>query len=333
LAEMIGDKPWVCNQLVKYRRKNMLLSQFLFWLDGQFLTEQMGRTTIGLPVAFLGTAGIWRRTCLEQLQGWSSDTQMEDHDQSYRAQIQQWRMLLLPNLIVPGELPSTLDAFRTQQARWSKGIAQVLRKLILPLWRARLPLRVKAAGTLHLLGYSAHVLLVLLMLLRLPLALLGIDIAAFDLPLLLAAFGPVVLYGANEWRLRGLRSVLCHLPVFVLLWLGLTPTFAANSFSGLVSTHTHWPRTPKWGSTFSPKMGPTSTGAFVLALLAGAASLVAVAAGLWHLVLFLVVFTLAQILVGLGWQQISVRLTYAHPDIKVHPTMASHPEQPPPAAG
>jgi cellulose synthase/poly-beta-1,6-N-acetylglucosamine synthase-like glycosyltransferase len=218
------------------------------WLDGQLLVEQTGRSHAGLPVAFLGSAGVWRRTAIIEQGGWHTDTQLEDHDQSYRAQIAGWRILILPDLAVPAELPSHIDAFRVQQYRWSKGMSQVLRKVGVPLWRSRLPLLAKLAGTLHLLGYMAHVMLMILMLVQLPLSLLGVSLGWLTIPALVASAGPLVMYASSERRIRGSwRTVLRHVPLLVVLWMGLSVTIARGAGEGLLSRTCQWPRTPKFG--------------------------------------------------------------------------------------
>jgi cellulose synthase/poly-beta-1,6-N-acetylglucosamine synthase-like glycosyltransferase len=225
------------------------------WLDGQLLVEQAGRSHAGLPVAFLGSAGVWRRTAIIEQGGWHTDTQLEDHDQSYRAQIAGWRILILPDLAVPAELPSHIDAFRVQQHRWSKGMSQVLRKVGIPLWRSRLPLVAKLAGTLHLLSYIAHLMLMTLMLLQLPLSLLGVSLGWLTIPALVASAGPLVMYASSERRMRGSwRTVLRHVPLLVMLWMGLSVTIARGAGEGLLSRSCHWPRTPKFGGRRPSRM-------------------------------------------------------------------------------
>jgi cellulose synthase/poly-beta-1,6-N-acetylglucosamine synthase-like glycosyltransferase len=229
--------------------ESMLTRAQRVWLDSQFVVEQTGRNQAGLPVVFLGTAGVWRRTAIIQQGGWHTDTQLEDHDQSYRAQIAGWRILILPHVAVPSELPSSIDAFRVQQYRWSKGMSQVLCKVCIPLWRSQLSLPAKLAGTLHLLGYAAHALLMALMLLQLPLSLLGVSLSWLTVPTLMATIGPLVMHTLTERRMRGSwRAGLRHVPLLMMLWMGLSVTIARGAGEGLLSRSCHWPRTPKLGS-------------------------------------------------------------------------------------
>jgi len=49
-------------------------------LDGHFLIEQTARARSGRFFNFNGTAGIWRRTCIQTSGGWQHDTLAEDLD-------------------------------------------------------------------------------------------------------------------------------------------------------------------------------------------------------------------------------------------------------------
>ena len=56
-------------------------------LDGHFVLEHGGRNRAGHFFNFNGTAGIWRRTAIDDAGGWQHDTLTEDLDLSYRAQL------------------------------------------------------------------------------------------------------------------------------------------------------------------------------------------------------------------------------------------------------
>ena len=80
---------------------------------------------------FNGTAGMWRRQAIDEAGGWQHDTLTEDTDLSYRAQLKGWKFIYLQDVECPAELPVEMTAFKTQQARWAKGLIQT-RKKILP---------------------------------------------------------------------------------------------------------------------------------------------------------------------------------------------------------
>jgi hypothetical protein len=119
-------------------------------LDGHFVIEHTARHRGGDWFNFNGTAGVWRRTAIEAAGGWHADTLTEDIDLSYRAQLVGWRFVYLPDLVVPAELPDTLDAFRAQQARWAKGTTEVLRKLGARVLRAEAPFGTRIEALAHL---------------------------------------------------------------------------------------------------------------------------------------------------------------------------------------
>jgi cellulose synthase/poly-beta-1,6-N-acetylglucosamine synthase-like glycosyltransferase len=143
-----------------------------FGLDAHFAIEQRVRNLTGCFINFNGTAGVWRLACIEAAGGWQSDTLTEDLDLSYRAQLGGWQFRYLPDVVVPAELPVDMNAFRSQQLRWTKGAVQTSRKLLRPLWRSRQPLRVKLEGTLHLTSHVAFPFVVLVACLHAPLLLL-----------------------------------------------------------------------------------------------------------------------------------------------------------------
>ena len=99
-----------------------------FLLDSHFAVEQEARFRSGLPFSFNGTAGVWNRAAIDACGGWTGDTLTEDLDLSVRCALKGWRAAMVSDLEVPGELPETAAAWRAQQARWTKGHAQVARK-------------------------------------------------------------------------------------------------------------------------------------------------------------------------------------------------------------
>ena len=52
-----------------------------FGLDAHFSVEQVGRNEGRHFINFNGTAGVWRKTCIDDAGGWSSDTLTEDLSQ------------------------------------------------------------------------------------------------------------------------------------------------------------------------------------------------------------------------------------------------------------
>ena len=217
-------------------------------MDGHFVIEQTARHRSGLLINFNGTAGIWRRSCVEDAGGWTGDTLTEDLDLSYRAQLRGWRFRYLPDLVVPAELPSQMAAFKRQQARWAQGSIQTAIKLVGPLLRSQLSLALKLEGLVHLTGYAVHPLMLISFLLSPPLSFSDSWALRVTPWLMIAAVGPPLLYAVAQasdggrWRRR-----LIDLPLLVLLGTGiaLSNTLAAARAAWGISGE--FRRTPKHG--------------------------------------------------------------------------------------
>jgi GT2 family glycosyltransferase len=76
------------------RSYSLLTRVQAMFLDGHLLLEQTARSRSGRFFNFNGTAGLWRKRCIEEAGGWQHDTLTEDLDLSYRAQLAGWRFVL-----------------------------------------------------------------------------------------------------------------------------------------------------------------------------------------------------------------------------------------------
>jgi hypothetical protein len=111
---------------------------------------------------FNGTAGVWRRTTIDDAGGWQHDTLTEDLDLSYRAQMKGWQFVYLPQFCAPAELPPEMISFKQQAHRWTKGGFQTAIKLLPGILRSRhLSLRVKTEAFSHLTNTIVYPLMVL----------------------------------------------------------------------------------------------------------------------------------------------------------------------------
>jgi cellulose synthase/poly-beta-1,6-N-acetylglucosamine synthase-like glycosyltransferase len=140
------------------RERNWLTRAQGFLLDSHFAIEQEARFRAGLPFSFNGTAGVWSRAAIDHAGGWTGDTLTEDLDLSIRCTLKGWRSAMISDVEVPGELPETAAAWRAQQARWTKGHAQVARKLLPAIWMSTLPAWKKAAVTLQICQFAFYTL-------------------------------------------------------------------------------------------------------------------------------------------------------------------------------
>jgi cellulose synthase/poly-beta-1,6-N-acetylglucosamine synthase-like glycosyltransferase len=139
-----------------------------FGLNGHFAIEQGGRNAKGHYINFNGTAGVWRRACIEDAGGWEHDTITEDLDLSYRAQMNGWEFKYLENVISPAELPITMSALKSQQHRWMKGGAEVFMKMWKRLVKnPNVRFSDKLHGLAHLFNSSVFVFILCLSILSL----------------------------------------------------------------------------------------------------------------------------------------------------------------------
>ena len=130
-------------------------------IDFHFLVEQAVRSARGYFTNFTGTAGVWRRAAIEDAGGWSAATLTEDLDLSYRAQLRGWRAAYLEDLVVPEELPVSIDSYRRQQSRWATGSFQAAFTLLIAVLRSDNRGAVKLQAAIHLLAYSVGPLMLL----------------------------------------------------------------------------------------------------------------------------------------------------------------------------
>lgn len=223
--------------------------------DGHFAIEQGARAWSGLALNFNGTCGVWRRRTIEESGGWQHDTLTEDLDLSYRAQLAGWKAQYLDDLVVPGELPPTLEAWRSQQHRWAKGSIETARKLLPGVWRSSWSFTRKAAATLHLTHYLVHPAILASLLLA-PLAVQYAGrvsssplFAFLVLPLFLSGLlPPLLLYVAGQVRLgRPVRTLLA-LPALMSYGTGIAWSNTRAVWQALGGQASPFVRTPKYGS-------------------------------------------------------------------------------------
>lgn len=222
-------------------------------LDAHFVLEHGGRNRSGCFFNFNGTAGIWRREAIESAGGWQHDTLTEDMDLSYRAQLRGWRFVFLPDVVAPAEIPVSMNAFKTQQHRWSKGSIQTAKKLLPKILASPLPLRVKIEAVFHLSANLAYPLMVLLSLLIFPSMLVRFNMGwhemlLFDVPLFVAATMSVTSFYVvsqreiyDDWKKR-----LKVLPMLLSLGIGMCLNNAKAVMEALLGRETGFVRTPKY---------------------------------------------------------------------------------------
>jgi cellulose synthase/poly-beta-1,6-N-acetylglucosamine synthase-like glycosyltransferase len=222
-------------------------------MDGHFVVEQTARNRSGLIMGFNGTAGVWRRACIEAAGGWQGETIAEDLDLSYRAQLAGWQSLFLPDVVAPAEIPPQLAAFKRQQFRWAKGSIQCLKKLGGQVCRAPLPWPVKIEALIHLSSYLAHPLMVILAVIT-PVLLLTGGTAQIHFPLIylsLLSLGPPLMYATAQRSLYPAhwRQHYRVMPLLIFLGSGIALSNTKAVLEALLGVSNVFRRTPKFNVT------------------------------------------------------------------------------------
>ena len=283
-------------------------------LDGHFVMEHTARNRSGRFFNFNGTAGIWRRSAIDDAGGWQHDTLTEDLDLSYRAQMRGWRFVFLNDVVTPGEVPVAMSAFKCQQHRWAKGSIQTCKKLLPSLWKAPLPFRVKLEGTVHLTSNFAYILILLMSTLMLPMAIfrsrLEPGLAPFlaDTSLFALAFVSVCVFYMEsqreihaDWRRR-----MRLLPMVLSVGIGMSLNNARAVLEAVLGRTSPFLRTPKYAvhakdetwreKTYRAPVSLLPLLEILFALYFAGLVTFALVKGLWLMSLFLLLF-----LVGFGY--------------------------------
>ncbi len=219
-------------------------------IDGHFVIEQTARNRTGMLMNFNGTAGVWRRACIDASGGWQADTICEDFDLSYRAQLDGWQCLYLPHVVAPAEIPPQLAAFKRQQFRWAKGSIQCLKKLGGQVLRSPLAWPVKLQSMIHLSNYMAHPLLVILAVLT-PLFIMTGATENIRFPLIylsLASLGPPFLYALAQASLypTSWKRRYKMMPILMFVGGGIALSSTKAVIEALLGTGNNFRRTPKF---------------------------------------------------------------------------------------
>jgi cellulose synthase/poly-beta-1,6-N-acetylglucosamine synthase-like glycosyltransferase len=235
-------------------------------LDGHFVLEHSGRARTGLFFNFNGTAGVWRRNTIDEAGGWQHDTLTEDTDLSYRAQLKGWKFIYLQDVECPAELPVEMTAFKTQQARWAKGLIQTGKKILPRVLRSDASLHTKIEAWYHLTANISYPLMIVLSTLLLPAMIIRFyqgwfQMLYIDLPLFMAStfsISSFYLVSQKELFPRSWPKALLYLPLLMALGIGLTITNTKAVIEALIGKETAFARTPKYRvETKKDKVGTT----------------------------------------------------------------------------
>jgi cellulose synthase/poly-beta-1,6-N-acetylglucosamine synthase-like glycosyltransferase len=221
-------------------------------LDGHFVIEQTVRNKSGFFINFNGTGGIWRKSCIVDAGNWDGTTLTEDLDLSYRAQLNGWRFVFLKDFTSPAELPSEINALKSQQFRWTKGAIETAKKILPLVWKAKIPLRVKLQSTFHLSNNIVFPFILLAAILNVPLTFIknsGPHHAYFAVMsvFVLAFVGTFLFYLFSQKDIRtDWRKKIVLFPLFMAGSMGFAVNNSRAVFEGLMNRKSEFVRTPKF---------------------------------------------------------------------------------------
>jgi len=236
------------------RNYSMLTQIEAILLDGHFVMEHGARVRKGEFFNFNGTAGMWRCKAIEDGDGWQHDTLTEDTDLSYRSQIAGWKFKYLPDVECPSELPIEMTAFKTQQARWAKGLIQTSIKILPKIFKSNVPRSTKIESVYHLTANLSYPLMVIMSALLIPAMICRFyqgwfQMLLIDFPLFTASsFSIAVFYLMSERELfpNTWKKTFYYLPFLMALGIGLTITNTVAVMEALFGIKSAFVRTPKY---------------------------------------------------------------------------------------
>lgn len=259
-----------------------------FQLNVHFTIEQTGRYKAGYMLQFNGTAGLWRKSCIDDAGGWEADTLTEDLDLSYRAQMKGWKIKYLQDVTAPAELPAEINGLKSQQYRWMKGGAETAKKMLPKVWSSDILWHKKVQATSHLLSSSIFIFVFIIGVFSVPmmflLAPLSIDTSKLTIFMVSLLSIIVIYFVANvgiAWprqnRIWVLTKFVLLFPVFLALSMGLAFHNSLAVIQGFLGKKSPFVRTPKYGVTqkndtviqtqyFSKKLDWVSIGEGLLSL-------------------------------------------------------------------
>jgi len=233
---------------------NMLTQIEAILLDGHFVLEHGARVRSDDYFNFNGTAGMWRIQAIKDGGGWQHDTLTEDTDLSYRSQLAGWKFKYLPEVECPSELPIEMTAFKTQQARWAKGLIQTSIKVLPLMFKSHVPRRIKVEAVYHLTANLSYPLMVIMSVLLMPAMICRFyqgwfQMLLIDFPLFTAStFSIAVFYVMSQRELypKDWWKTFLYLPFLMALGIGLTVTNTKAVMEALVGHKSAFVRTPKY---------------------------------------------------------------------------------------
>ncbi len=210
----------------------------------------------GNAIFSCGTNVVYRTSALRECGGFDETSVTEDLATSFSIQRNSWASRYYNHKLVKGEAPSTLEAYFSQQSRWTIGTINHLKKVVLALFTrpgelgARQWWEYIISGTWFLVGWAY----VIYFISPIIFVLLGIRPLIMDLYNYLAALSPFIAFNTLlfistvKWRGYPPKYAALNIALIMLCF----PTYATSSLSALLGRKAPFKVTPKDGKKNLP---------------------------------------------------------------------------------
>jgi hypothetical protein len=165
-----------------------------------------------------------------------------------------WKFKYLQDVECPAELPIEMTAFKTQQARWAKGLIQTGKKILPRVLKSDVPWHTKLEAWYHLTANLSYPLMIVLSVLLMPAMIIRswqgyLQMALIDLPLFVAStmsLSTFYLVSQKELFPKTWWKTIPYVPFLMALGVGLTITNTKAVMEALFGVKSAFARTPKY---------------------------------------------------------------------------------------
>src|SRR6202167_2973047 len=147
-----------------------------------------------------------------------------------------------------------LNAFKSQQARWAKGLMQTAKKILPRVLRSNLSAAVKAEAFFHLTANISYPLMVIMSIILLPAMIVRFyqgwfQVLVIDLPLFIASTCSISSFYLAAQRVlypKTWKRAIPYLPFVMAVGIGLSIRNAVGVLEAIFGIKTEFVRTPKY---------------------------------------------------------------------------------------
>ncbi len=203
---------------------------------------------------FNGTAGILRKSMIDDAGGWQHDTLTEDSDLSYRAQLKGWRFVYMPGLRLPLGTAGGNARLSGAAIALGEGPYAVRAEAAAQHFKSGHPLPRKAEAFLHLTPNISYPLMIVVSALMLPVMIVRfymgwLQMVFLDLPLIIASFRSISAFyviAQRELYPEDWKRAFLLLPMLMAVGVALTIINTRAVLEALFGVETSFVRTPKY---------------------------------------------------------------------------------------